>query len=99
MDKKELIDIIKKELEKDSADNGYIDYYGGVSWVLELAEQLDEPKECELKKMKDSSIWAGKDNYFEWDCTACDDLIITSGKNDTKNWNYCPNCGAKINRT
>ena len=42
--------------------------------------------------------WIEKEKYsfgIMYDCSLCDNLILDNGYS----WNYCPNCGAKMDET
>lgn len=36
----------------------------------------------------------GNPVYYEWKCSACGCVV----EDEEPTWNYCPNCGAKMNR-
>ena len=41
--------------------------------------------------------WIEQEKYtfgVMYDCSICDNLILDNGHS----WNYCPNCGAKMNK-
>jgi hypothetical protein len=82
MTKQELKDLIK--------DLDTVTIFGKLNVELEelsnLIEQLDEPKECEWKP-------DGSNGCF---CSKCSYCLIRTYKTD--NFNYCPNCGAKIKK-
>jgi len=92
MTKQELIEKLKElDLEYMScATRDASMIMRGLQIAIELAEQLDEPRECKIITCAyDTSPIATK----HYRCDLCNgDMKKQVG------WNFCPNCGAKIKR-
>jgi transcription initiation factor IIE alpha subunit len=87
MTKKELISILESSKDK----NPILDVPAAVNnqvldHAIYLAKELDEPKECEWKENESNGYFCSNCHY---------DLMRTHA---TDNFNYCPNCGAKIKK-
>ena len=68
-----------------------------VEKIIELANQLAEPKECEI--VEDERFYSDNDldTWYKFNCSVCRHEIATSEEYDTRFiGNYCPNCGGRI---
>lgn len=100
MIKQELIEefyVRKKDLETEmkSVNRDFERYYsvlGAIAELIELAEQLDEPKECILDKKYNLICMNCNQDYSDYQYDAMDHCFLADKAN------YCPNCGAKIKR-
>ena len=57
----------------------------------------DRPKECPLREVKHAH-WNNVTNFetmYLAECSNCKDTVWVY-RNIKNNWNYCPNCGAKM---
>ena len=63
--------------------------------VMEMFDFVDHKVESADVAHVRHGRWIEKDKYtfgVMYECSICDDLILDSGHP----WNYCPNCGAKM---
>ena len=72
-------------------DRGVIERKDAV-WILEsLKESEQKPKTGHWKVVSDGY----GDNAYICECSECKDTVWVYKDADRK-WNYCPNCGAKM---
>jgi hypothetical protein len=92
------------ECNRKAIDNIYNTFQILLHGIDQLAEQLDEPKECVFEhhdnKCKCNCLNCNQYFYLSDDCDNCNKGIAEFGtaKYLINNFNYCPNCGAKIKR-
>lgn len=91
-----IIDISEKTYKEIKMNGLYL----CPAYYLDLEKALKEAKELKIAEPK-KGYWIGiaYDGYAdgypvydEWECSCCG--VIEEG--DEPTWNYCPNCGARM---
>ena len=74
------------------------DSYHGVrcrgGWVDDTLDYIDSEPAADVAPVRHGR-WIEKEKYtfgIMYDCSLCEDRILDNGHP----WNYCPNCGAKM---
>ena len=74
------------------------DSYHGVRcracWVDDTLDYIDSEPAADVAPVRHGR-WVEKEKYtfgIMYDCSLCEDRILDNGHP----WNYCPNCGAKM---
>ena len=84
----------------------YIERESAIAWFMSYVhagESIDaDVVISDIKGMKSADVaevrhgrWIEHEKYtfgVMYDCSICDNLILDNGHS----WNYCPNCGAKM---
>ena len=100
MAKKEYIErkaLFNYPIRRDYYDtqNGNIDFISGIKSVFEYAEHLPIADVQEVKHGK----WIYVDGVLDWADYKCSNCgYIQKFEDDTCFYNYCPTCGAKMDK-
>ena len=90
IDREELMKfpIRRNHYDKEHGNKHFI---YGIETVLEYAENLPAADVAPVRHGR----WIEQEKYTfgtMYDCSICDNRILDNGHS----WNYCPNCGAKM---
>lgn len=76
------------------------DYIRWTPWYVEAmreaADELERPPIADVAPVVHGR-WEAHPNHYGFDrCSVCCDCIVEDDWVDGVKWNYCPNCGAKM---
>ena len=76
-------------IEREAAKKEFCLYFGGVSHAAIAVRLLDEIPAADVEPVR-RARWKGE-GMGEFSCSLCTEVVWGN------EYNYCPNCGAKMN--
>ena len=80
--------------------NLYLDGMKGTprprSELYDIIDRIGEQPTINPEDCKPHGRWISDEGDVLFHCSECETQISTSWDYDDLNWNYCPNCGAKM---
>lgn len=87
--------MAKEYIEREAAKSEFNIHFGGVSHAVIANRILDAIPAADVVEVKHGR-WISDDRDVLFSCSECGTKISTSWDCEDLVWNFCPNCGAKM---
>ena len=88
--------LIKQLRNKDKNKNNYLRLYA-CNFAMSTLGNPEQTPTISPEDCRAQGRWISDEGDVLFHCSECETQISTSWDYDDLNWNYCPNCGARMN--